>query len=341
MTSYPPLPPALNALEALGFDPDEILMQEPRILLNRRFLTALHRELGTQLRWNEAAEVLLLLGFLRGLRDAYQVLRSGFSEGLALVANSEATVLPLAIRLDPPTAAEESGGIALCGSWPEKLEAEARLSALGSPAEPGCFLSAGYSSGWLSGVMKARLVAIETECAARGAASCRFSVREVESWHREADPVVELHLRALPFDKAQEWAAHSTANSLTEFANHFEAGTPMVHVWGPVMVIPFSGADETLTAIELIGHDPAARGVSVVVVDLAGTLIDEGFGAAALEQVVERVSAWGAEPILTGVSPLCEAVIADFAERIQVIDKGLPEAIAAAFQIASAQRRPN
>ncbi len=341
MTNLPPLPPTLDALEGLGFDPEAILVQEPRVVLDRRFLAALHRELAGQLRWQEGAAILLQLGFLRGLRDAHQVLRRGFADGLALAANAEAAPVPLAIRLEPPPVAGGACGIEFCGSWPEQLEAEARLSAVGVPSEPGCFLSAGYSSGWLSGVMEARLVVIETECAALGAAHCRFSVREAEAWSRDTNPVVDLHLRALPFDAAREWVARCAAADPDPPESSFEVGTPVVHVWGPVMVIPFSGADETLTAVELIGRDPGARGVSVVVVDLAGTLIDEGFGAAALERVVERVYAWGAEPILTGVSPLCESVIADFAERVQVIRKGLPEAIAAAFQIAGAQRRPN
>ena len=65
----------------------------------------------------------------------------------------------------------------------------------------------------------------------------------------------------------------------------------MIHIWGPVMVIPFCGPDEALQALDLIGRDPSARQVSVVVVDLSGAIVDEAFGAVALEQLIEGVDA--------------------------------------------------
>ena len=42
-------------------------------------------------------------------------------------------------------------------------------------------------------------------------------------------------------------------------------------------------------SLELLGRDPGARGVKVVIVDLSGAVIDEGFGAASLEQVLDAV----------------------------------------------------
>jgi hypothetical protein len=76
-----------------------------------------------------------------------------------------------------------------------------------------------------------------------------------------------------------------------------------------------------------------------VVVDLGGAVIDEGFGAASLEQVLDAVAGWGAEAILTGISPLSEPVVADLEKTHLVMRKDLTAAIAAAFQIAEAQRR--
>jgi hypothetical protein len=78
--------------------------------------------------------------------------------------------------------------------------------------------------------------------------------------------------------------------------------------------------------------------VRTVVVDLRGEGLDEGFTAAALEQILETVEAWGAEAILTNVSPLAEPVVADLEVKHLLLRKDLPEAIAAAFQIAEAQR---
>ena len=105
------------------------------------------------------------------------------------------------------------------------------------------------------------------------------------------------------------------------------------------MVLPFSGSDECLRAIDLIGRDPAAGEVSVVVLDLSGAVIDEGFGAVALENVLEAIEAFGAEPVLAGVSPLSERVVGELQGSHLVLRKDLPMAIASAFQIAHAQRR--
>jgi anti-anti-sigma regulatory factor len=104
------------------------------------------------------------------------------------------------------------------------------------------------------------------------------------------------------------------------------------------MVLPFAGSDECLRSLDLLGRDPGARAVRVVVVDLSGALIDEDFGAACLEQVLDAVEGWGAEPLLTGISPLSERAVAELEKTHLVIRKDLPEAIAAAFQIADAQR---
>ena len=84
----------------------------------------------------------------------------------------------------------------------------------------------------------------------------------------------------------------------------------MIHIWGPVMVIPFCGPDEALQALDLIGRDPSARQVSVVVVDLSGAIVDEAFGAMALEQLIEGVEALGAEIIFAGVGELSDPVVA-------------------------------
>jgi len=75
-----------------------------------------------------------------------------------------------------------------------------------------------------------------------------------------------------------------------------------------------------------------------VVLDLRNTILDEGFAAATLEQIVEHTLAWGAEAILTNVTPLSEAIVSDLETAHLLVRKDLPEAIAAAFQISEAQK---
>jgi hypothetical protein len=94
-----------------------------------------------------------------------------------------------------------------------------------------------------------------------------------------------------------------------------------------------------LSALELISRDPSASAVSVIVVDLGGAIIDEAFGALALEQLVQTAEGWGAEVIFVDPSPLSERALSDLEHPPLLVEKGLEEAVALAFQIARSQRR--
>ena len=105
-------------------------------------------------------------------------------------------------------------------------------------------------------------------------------------------------------------------------------------------VNPFCGGsgDEILRTTEALSRDPATSEIGAVVVDLRGEQLDDDFGAAAIERVLETIEAWGAEPILTGVSPQSEQVVDELETGHLVMRKNLEEAIAAAFLISEAQR---
>jgi len=323
-------------LTLLGLDLQTTLEDEPRFLLDPSFLGAIHSELREQLGPRDARAALLQLGYLHGLRDAWEVVMKGMGPTPPTVGLSPSAPR-LAIKVEP----RRSGSLEVGGSWPERLEAEAVATGLGAVAGPSCHLSAGYTSGWLSGVFDSEVLAVETTCCAAGAASCRFEVREPRAWLSSGHGPALAGLEGLPFQDLREIVAqHIEQRPPAEDSARegFEAGSAVVHVWGPVMVVPFSGPDESLRAVELIGRDPGARQVRVVVVDLSGAIVDEGFGAAALEQILDAIESWGAEPLLSGVSPLSERVVADLERAHLVIHKDLPEAIAAGFQIAEAQR---
>jgi len=315
---------------------DREFEDDARPLVDLRFHATLRLELAGRLAAPELAAALLQLGFLRGRRDAAHALAGS---GILGGGPSRATPALLAMRLGARAAGE--GSIELAGSWPDALEAEAALAAAGPTDAPACHLSAGYTSGWLSGLFHADLLAVETHCTARGDDDCRFRVREAERWAASADLAAHALLARLPFRELAAAAARGAGRpEAIEEEGAFDRDSPAVHVWGPVMVVPFAGADETLRAVELIGRDAGARAVSVVVVDLAGALVDEAFGAAALERVLEAIAGWGAEAILTGVSPLSERAIAGLESPHLVLRKDLDATIAAALQIAELARRP-
>jgi hypothetical protein len=333
------IPP--DTIGALGFDPEAVLLKEPGILLDPHFLSALHAELRSELGKSDANLTLLQMGFLHGLQDAMQAVSASFGREQPESRSPAGPSLAFQLRATADDA--EPGAISLQGLWPERIEASAHLAALGEPEHPACYLSAGYTSGWLTGVFDADILALESSCSACGSDSCDFSAREASVWRESGDPTALKILEALPFAVFRAFVG-ANLDSQDERKSALDRDDPpnssIVHIWGPVMVIPFQSGDAALNAVELIGRDPAARDVSVVVVDLSGAIIDEAFDAIALEQLVELIEAWGAEVIFAAVSPLSEAAIADLEQQPLLIHKDLAGAIAAAFQLANAQRNP-
>ena len=324
----------------LLFDPEALLVREPRVLLDPRFLGALHAELEDELGSEPANTTLLQIGFLHGLRDALRAV------GRLAQADDEAALVslpsPLATHLRAVSPTQPPGAIELHGSWPERGEASARLASVGRSERCACAVSAGYTSGWLSGLFDADIAVLETSCAATGAAECRFVAREAEVWRSASAADSHALLGSLPFAALRE-AIRNEPEPAPEpkpaSAGRFDGEAAVIHIWGPVMVIPFCGPDEALQALDLIGRDPSARQVSVVVLDLSGAIVDEAFGAVALEQLIEGVETIGAEVIFAGVSDLSAEVVEGLSTPPLLILKDLHSAIATAFQVAAAQRR--
>jgi len=327
------------AAPKLIFDPEALLVREPRVLLDPRFLGALHLELEDELGSEPASTTLLQIGFLHGMRDALQAVGklSQTDEESALVS----VPCPLPTRLRAAAAAQPPGAIELHGSWPERCEASARLASIGRSQRCTCAVSAGYTSGWLSGLFDADIAVLETSCGATGAAECRFVAREVEAWRTDPDGEADALLAALPFTALRDAIRNEPgpASPPKEPSRGFDGEAAVIHIWGPVMVIPFCGPDEALQALDLIGRDPSARQVSVVVLDLSGAIVDEAFGAVALEQLIEGVEAIGAEIMFAGVGELSANVVEELSTPPLLIVKDLHTAIATAFQVAAAQRR--
>jgi hypothetical protein len=320
-----------RALAALGFDPNSILAKEPGVLLDPHFLGAMHAELEAELGSEDAARALMQVGLIQGLHDAWRAVGDGFN-------GNEVLQPPLAIRFRTLPDTELPGAIEVVGSWPERSEAGARLSLIGPCDHTACHLSAGYTSGWLSGTLDANILAIETDCAAAGAASCRFVAREADAWRAGGNLQALALLDDLPFDAIREFVREQTDDLPEQPHTDTAPASSAVHIWDSEMVIPFTDSDESLRAVELIGKDPAARNVTVIVIDFDGAIVDEAYGALALEQIIEFASNRGVEVIFAAPSSISEPVVADIDPPPLMIHKDLAPAIAAAFQVAEAQR---
>jgi anti-anti-sigma regulatory factor len=316
---------------------DEGLASDPRFLCDARLLAGVHAELRRS--HADPGPVLLRAGFLHGLRDATRAGRPApIGEGAPWIA-APALAMRFANAVATPGAPRRP--LAIGGSWPAALEAEALRLAGGALAAPGCLLSAGYTSGWMSALWEADVLAVERTCAARGDAGCTFEVRDAAAWGAIGDPAARLLLPALPFgvlrDRVERERREAGLPLPADDEEAFDPASPAVHVWGPVMVVPYAG-DETAVAVEAVSREPAAAGVTVVVVDLQGAIVDDGFGAVALERVLEVIESNGAETVLAGISPLSARVVEALGHGPIVVRKDLRSAIALAFQIAESQR---
>jgi hypothetical protein len=335
-----------GGLEHVNFDPLAVLERDSRILLNPRFLTTLHAEMEAELGVEQSRVTLFQMGFLHGLQDASCALETTGTSRRGVPCRS--ITPPLRMNLRNPPGAGDPTAIELHGCWPDRHEAAAHLSGLGAATDPSCFLSAGYSSGWLSGAFEADLVALEVACGAMGHEACRFVAREAAVWRQLGDPRAQPLLAALPFEAfraaVRECELQNRALRAVGFvgdeepSSEFDREGAVIHVWGPVMVLPYSGPEDTLRALDLVGSDPQARGVSVIVLDLAGAIVDEAFGAMALEQIIRTADAWGTELIFAEPSILSQRVISELEHPPLIVLKDLEQAIATAFQIAHSQQ---
>ena len=327
MTSSKPDTP--NGAEA--FDPEAVLMSDAGLLLNEHFATALYAEL-CRARGAEAAHTALLqIACLHGLRDAKRVLGTTFHAPSTLATVPSAPALAVQLRARP--GGDPSGALEISGCWPERIEAKAHQ---GRADEPACVVSAGYTSGWLSGVLETDLVVVESRCAAAGDTACTFVARQSESWREDDDARGRAAAEALPLSDLRGMLA-----ALTPPAEEpDEDSGPVVHVWGSVMIVPFAGTDEVLTAVDMLHNDPTLAEVSVIVIDLSKQAGDETFAEPALGRIVESIDAAGAESVFAGVSLLIEPVLARLEPAPMLVCADLDSAIAASFQIAESQRRP-
>jgi hypothetical protein len=328
-------------LTRLGFGPDTVLMNDPKLFVDGRFLASLLVELNHELGERQAALALFQIGLLHGLRDAARLCRSFETGSIDSTPTLSLETTPLVMNWAAGISTDDADRLSISGSWPERHEATARCSRLGPLELPSCWMSAGYTTGWLSGTLERALVVREIECSASGAAACRFEAREAAEWQHRGDPSMDWILSEVPFEAFRKIAIGPPIvrdSAPPTDPGRFDRSQCVVHIWGPVMVLPFTTLDEALGTVDMLSRDPGISEIRTVVVDLRDQPLDEGFGAAALEQILETIESWNAQSLITGVSPAAEAVVASIEISHLVLRKDLPEAIATAFQIADAQR---
>ena len=263
-------------------------------------------ELLSELRWDVFQSVgarygqgvLYGIGFTEGLIDGLRVTRTfqGTPDPVAQLAGP-----PLPLLFDPQPA--RSPGC-FSGRLHEALEARLHLERFDASQDPICFVTAGYAAGWYTELLGQTVLVRELSCRARGDATCSFEARPLEQWSGDrviGELVPYLDVSALRARAQASLPEEREAESAEgDLFGSFDPQSPAVHVWGPVMILPYSGADDSAAAIDTIMGDIGADQVRVVIVDVLGMRL-EPLELAGLSQVLTYLHAHEMESILVGM----------------------------------------
>ncbi len=243
--------------------------------------------------------ILYGIGFLQGIIDGMRVAQ-GFQGFLRPEPRIAGCAIPL---LFTPA----SGAIAqrFDGTLDDSIEASLHLRVSPSTGNPVCHVGAGYAAGWYSAIRGEFLLVRETQCRAAGAETCRFEADTAAQWETRGDTWARemlafvdyerLHKRAL--DRVGELEKQAKPSGML---GGFDPMSPAVHIWGPVMVLPYGGFVDCIDALDTIREDLGPGHVQVVVVDATGAKID-GPEEVGLLRLIDRLEEDRVEPIVAGL----------------------------------------
>ncbi len=280
-----------------------------------------------------AGGILYGIGVAQGLTDGLRVARR-FATALNGAPRHAGAGLPILFQ-----AGRMQSDRSFAGLLGDSIEAAVHLRDLGADAGPVCHVSAGYCAGWYSALLGSFQLVREVACVAHGADACRFETRPVEAWLEANDAWATTMLAYLDFESMRHEAAQKAAESPDEsegsMMGAFDPLSPAVHVWGPVMVLPYSGAGDSLEAVGTILGDVGPGALRVIVLDLTGARIEE-LEATGLLRVLEILEGHKLETVLVGVP---ERVARSWLARSAALSlplraSDITEGISLAFQLA-------
>jgi hypothetical protein len=278
----------------------------------------------------DGSGILYGLGYTEGQLEGLRLTRS-FESGASTAPRFAGPAVPLLFQVEGASLA-----LPIRGRLLHSPEATTHLDRYGTAERPICFVSSGYAAGWYSELLREPVAVRELTCRAAGAAECLF----------EALPAAEL-----PRDPELPWAGldlealGSCARNLSverepegPMFGYFDPMSPAAHIWGPVMILPYSGMLDSAEAIASVGEDADIEQLRVALVDVTGARID-GLEAVGLVRLLDGIAGLGVEAILVGLDRNAGSAFhsADALTRPLMV-RELSEGIALAFQICQAQR---
>ncbi len=307
----------------------------PRLALeDAQTLSTLRRQVFETVGPTDGPGILYSLSFCEGMIDGLRVLR-GYSMAGAPRPGNAGAVLPIVFRPEGGMLERHFGG-----SLQRSIEAGLHRCEYPRTSGPVCFVSQGYAAGWYSSILGETILVREISCTACGQASCRFEARPAEdwlaednSWARELLPFLDLEsIRERAEQRSQELDEETKEGDML---GNFDPMSPAVHVWGPVMILPYSGPEDGVLALDSIREDVGQNQIQVVVVDATGAVIDR-VEALGLTRLLDALEAKGVETVMVGIGDRASRYFQARGEghSAPLVARDLSEAIALGFQIA-------
>lgn len=311
--------------------PGRIAFEEPDAL------NALRTETFERVGADCGAKILYGIGLLQGLVDGLSLRRS------RATSHARGERVGSAIRM---IFTLDGGDLDGCfsGSLHDSTEAALHRRTQGESDVPVCSVTAGYAAGWFSALLGNGVLVREVACVGGGAATCRFEARPLDDWITANDPWAEALLPYVDLSALHERAVELVSAGEEDepegsMMGGFDSMSPAIHVWGPVMIIPYSGFEDSDAAVDMILADLGSTQIEVAIVDLTGARI-ETIETLGVLQLANELTARKIETILVGLNDQARGAFLAQPDRASTpLECGdVSEAIALAFQVASAGR---
>ena len=311
----------------LSFKPEEgrILLGADRMLLFRQEAFLILRKLMFEQLGDRLARALLAqFGYRCGLGDFANLNQIyHFDSEMDQMASGplmhswEGIVLaePTLIEFDRPT-----GHFHMKGVWKNSYEAEIHLKEFGKENEPVCHSLAGYASGWSTAFFGSDLLAVETQCTAKGDECCAFEIRPPGAWGPEADPWREA-LSSTNVSIARELEEKLAIIEQQQSAIR-ELSTPILEVWDDVLALPIVGVVDTRRSMEIMNTLLSAivsTQSKCVIIDVTGVEIVDTKTADYLLKVVHAAQLLGARCVLTGINPAVAQTLVEIGADLSAV----------------------
>jgi rsbT co-antagonist protein RsbR len=300
----------LNLPAMLRFDVEagKILLGADRMLVFRQdALGVLRRLLFDQLGEGLARSILSRFGYRCGQGD-FRTIRASYEWDTELDTLSAGPALHTweGIVRAEPTFLEydrERGHFHMQGIWRNSYEAEIHRELFGGSDHPVCHSLTGYASGWGSAFFGEPLVAIETACAACGAANCEFEIKPAARWGPEADPWRQSLVDS-DYSLSRDLEAKLTVIQEQETAIS-ELSTPVMEIWDDILVLPIVGVVDNRRSAEIMTNllqSIVATRSRCAIIDVTGVSVDTRTADSILN-VMRAAKLLGSRCVLTGLSP--------------------------------------